>query len=96
MVRAFAMFVLASFMLPAAAQSQPMKKAGHYLFVWTGDQAKQGNDFLAVIDADPASRGYGKLLTSVATDQKSNNAHHTEYSMPAECCSPTITTPTGR
>ena len=83
MVRAFAMFVLASFMLPAAAQSQPMKKAGHYLFVWTGDQAKQGNDFLAVIDADPASRGYGKLLTSVATDQKSNNAHHTEYSMPA-------------
>ena len=28
---------------------------GHYLFVFTGDQAKQGNDFLAVIDAVAAS-----------------------------------------
>jgi hypothetical protein len=55
---------------------------GHYLFVFTGDQAKQGNDFLAVIDADPASASYGHLLTSVVTDQKSVRPHHTEYVMP--------------
>jgi hypothetical protein len=44
---------------------------------------KQGNDFLLVMDADPGSPSYGKLVTSVATDQKSMKAHHTEYEMPA-------------
>ena len=57
--------------------------AAHYLFVWTGDQAKQGNDFLTVIDADPASKTYGKLVTTAATDIKSVRIHHTEYEMPA-------------
>lgn len=57
--------------------------AGHYLFVWTADQAKQNNDFLAVIDADPASRTYGKLVSGVGTDIKSVRIHHTEYEMPA-------------
>ena len=56
---------------------------GHYVFVWTADEAKQGNDFLAVIDADPASAGYGKLVAGVGTDIKSVQAHHTEYEMPA-------------
>ena len=56
---------------------------GQYLFVFSGDQAGKGKDFLAVIDADPASPGYGKLLTSVATDQASIRPHHTEYEMPA-------------
>jgi hypothetical protein len=56
---------------------------GHYLFVWTADQAKQGNDFLIVIDADPASATYGKLVTGVGTDLKSVRIHHTEYEMPA-------------
>jgi DNA-binding IclR family transcriptional regulator len=36
-----------------------------------------------VIDADPASPTYGQLLASAATDQTSNNPHHTEYWMPA-------------
>ncbi len=35
-----------------------------------------------VIDADPASPDYGKLVSSVATDQKSVNPHHTNYEMP--------------
>ena len=56
---------------------------GHYLFVWAGDQDKQGNDFLAVINADPGSPEYGRLVTSVGTDQKSVRIHHTEYEMPA-------------
>ena len=56
---------------------------GHYVFVWTADEAKQGNDFLAVIDADPASAGYGKLVAGAGTDIKSVQAHHTEYEMPA-------------
>src|SRR4029079_4871367 len=65
------------------AWTAPSRAApGHYLFVFTGDQAKQGNDFLAVIDADPASASYGHLLTRVVTDQKSVSPHHTEYVMP--------------
>jgi hypothetical protein len=56
---------------------------GHYMYAWAGDAAKKGNDFLAVIDADPASASYGKLITSVATDQQTMLAHHTEYWMPA-------------
>jgi len=66
-----------------AAHSSATAKPGHYLFVWTGDPAKAGHDFVAVIDADPTSPDYGKLVASVATDQKTVNAHHTEYVMPA-------------
>lgn len=67
------------------AQSQEQKAAvpGHYLFAWTGDAAGKGNDFLAVINADPASPSYGHLVTTVVTDQQTMYAHHTEYTMPA-------------
>src|SRR5580704_9271624 len=57
--------------------------AGHYLFAWTGDADKKGMDFLAVIDADPASPAYGKLITTLVTDQPTMRVHHTEYVMPA-------------
>src|SRR6202161_3057334 len=40
-------------------------------------------DFLAVIDADPASPTYGKLITTLVTDQPTMRVHHTEYVMPA-------------
>jgi hypothetical protein len=67
----------------AQAQEQKPTAQGHYLFAWTGDVAKKGNDFLAVIDADPASPSYGHLVTTVATDQQTVRIHHTEYTMPA-------------
>ena len=72
-------------LVPASANAAGPNAAGsgHYLFVWTGDQAKQGNDFLSVIDADPGSPRYGKLVTTLATDIKSVRIHHTEYEMPA-------------
>jgi hypothetical protein len=57
--------------------------ADHYLLVWAGDRDQKGNDFLAVIDAEPSSPAYGRLLTTVATDQQTVRVHHTEYSMPA-------------
>ncbi len=67
----------------ASAPSNAARKAGHYLFVFTGDQAGKANDFLAVLDADPTSPSYGQVLTSVVTDQVSVRPHHTEYEMPA-------------
>ena len=66
--------------LPLLSQEQP---ARHYLFAWTGDLAGKGNDFLAVIDADPSSPSYGHLVTSLGTDQRTMTVHHTEYTMPA-------------
>jgi hypothetical protein len=84
---------------PMHSQEQKPTASGHYLFAWTGDAANWragcsancgaegregwGNDFLAVIDADPASRSYGRLVTTVTTDQQTMNVHHTEYTMPA-------------
>lgn len=66
-------------------QSQDHKTtaADDYLFVWTGDADHKGNDFLAVIDADPSSASYGRLVTTLATDQQTMRVHHTEYTMPA-------------
>lgn len=55
----------------------------HYLFAWAGDTAGRGDDFIAVIDADPDSPGYGKLIASAASGIPSRQVHHTEYWMPA-------------
>ncbi|MBV8496829.1 MAG: hypothetical protein JO361_08615 [Gammaproteobacteria bacterium] len=66
---------------PAEAPRDPSH--GHYLIVWVGDHAGKGNDFLAVIDADPASASYGHLVTTLPTDQRTELVHHTEYTMPA-------------
>ncbi|HEX6879640.1 MAG TPA: hypothetical protein VF135_04680 [Terriglobales bacterium] len=62
---------------------QQAQASGHYMFAWTGDVSQKGNDFLAVIDADPKSAKYGQLVASVETDQKTAMVHHTEYVMPA-------------
>jgi hypothetical protein len=69
--------------LPAYARAATAPASGHYLFAWTGDEKSQGNDFLAVIDADPDSATYGKLITTLGTDQQTVRIHHTEYVMPA-------------
>lgn len=61
----------------AAAPAPP-----HALFVWAGDKEKKGNDFLLVLDADPRSPQYGRLLTTLETDQRTVRPHHTEYTMP--------------
>lgn len=77
--------VALAFCVVTVAQSHGQKgpTPGHYLFAWTGDAAGKGNDFLAVIDADPGSPSYGHLVTTVATDQATQYVHHTEYTMPA-------------
>jgi hypothetical protein len=53
------------------------------MFAWAGDVAQEGNDFLAVIDADPKSASYGQLVATAVTNQQTGQVHHTEYSMPA-------------
>src|SRR6185436_3237507 len=65
------------FLLLAFGLSGLACASDHYLFAWTGDEKKEGNDFLAVIDANPDSSSYGKLVASVGTDQKTVRIHHT-------------------
>lgn len=85
MLRFLTALALASSLLglPAAAAEPDAAASRHFLFVWAGDAAKQGNDFLLVVDADPDSPGFGRMVTSLETDQKSVRPHHTEYTMPA-------------
>ena len=82
MLRTGFVFVALLLALNLHAQPAPDNVAGHYLLVWSGDHAKKDNDFLAVIDADPVSKNYGRLVTTLATDQKTDRVHHTEYTMP--------------
>ena len=56
---------------------------GPFLFMWTGDADRKASDFLAVIDANPASPGYGSVVASVPTGEVGTHPHHTEDVMPA-------------
>jgi hypothetical protein len=58
----------------ASANSTPSQ----YLYVWAGDFARTGSDFLAVIDAAPASTTYGQIVGSVPTGKVGQDPHHTE------------------
>ncbi len=77
------LLIVSAFVLWTGSRAAGPKATGHYIFAWTGDPANKANDFLAVIDADPASTSYGHLVTTAVTDQPTMYAHHTEYTMPA-------------
>jgi hypothetical protein len=82
MWRRFASATLGALLLSAGAATAAAP--GHYLFAWAGDTAGRGEDFMAVVDADPASPGYGKLVASAASGIRTHQVHHTEYWMPEE------------
>lgn len=50
-----------------------------YLLIWAGDQARKASDFLAVVDFDPSSTDYGKVLKTVPLPNPGdagNEPHH--------------------
>lgn len=55
-----------------------------YVFLWAGDSAGVASDFLAVIDADPRSAQYGRIVASLPTGAAGTHPHHTEAEMPAD------------
>src|SRR5581483_2915795 len=71
------LFVGFLLLLSAGTHVQP----GSYLFVWAGDDNRQSSDFLAVLDADPASARYGEIVASAAVPGPSGTPHHTEGEM---------------
>jgi hypothetical protein len=73
-----------------AAKPSPALPA-NYLAVWAGPQEHMEGDkvmtpggpsFVAIIDADTASPGYGSLVTSVPIGDMSMMPHHMEYTFP--------------
>jgi selenium-binding protein 1 len=53
------------------------------LYVWTRDADGKDSDFLSVVDADPRSATYGKIVTTVPTNSAGNEAHHFGYTADA-------------
>jgi hypothetical protein len=76
------MIVAAVLIACGACSSAP--SSGNYLFVWAGDSAGVASDFLAVIDANPASPQYGAVLKALPVGMTGTHPHHTEAVMPAD------------
>jgi len=66
-----------------APAAKPTSPPGSYLFLWAGDADDKASDFLAVIDADPASPRYGAIVASLPTGDAGTHPHHTEHEMSA-------------
>jgi methanethiol oxidase len=80
-------------MLPAAIAAGPAfapdesifvknLKAGErekILYVWTRDADHKQSDFLAVVDVDPKSKSYSKVIGTAPTNSIANEAHHFGY-----------------
>jgi hypothetical protein len=50
----------------------PLFTGEPYLVVWAGDADRQSSDFLAVLDADPTSPSYGKVLKTYPVRSRGN------------------------
>jgi hypothetical protein len=76
--------LLTTVLLAIAACNRAPKTPDQYVYVWAGDSAAKASDFLAVIDANPASPQYGAVLASLPTGSVGSHPHHTEAEMPAD------------
>ncbi|MGH7587619.1 MAG: hypothetical protein ACRELU_03395 [Gemmatimonadota bacterium] len=65
--------------LEAAAEAPQLTR---HLHIWAGDADRADPDFLAVLDADPDSPGYGQVIATVPTGRTGSWPHHTEHRMP--------------
>ena len=63
-----------------AAAAKP--EVSQYLFVWAGDSARQSTDFLTVVDANPSSPSYGRVVSTAPVGETGTMPHHTEYEFP--------------
>ena len=68
--------------LSSAAVAAADRAAAQYLYAWAGDDDEKDSDFLAVIDADPASSNYGQVIATAQTGAKATMPHHVEYETP--------------
>jgi hypothetical protein len=71
-------------LLFVAACSGRVDRPSRYLYVWAGTMSggSPGLDMITVLDADPASATYGKVLDALTVDSSGKMPHHSEYSLP--------------
>lgn len=60
----------------------PPGGSARWLFAWAGDVDRRDSDFLAILDADPGSPGYGEVVATLPVDRRGSHPHHTEHRMP--------------
>src|ERR1700730_13171133 len=63
----------------AVGERSNIGAAPRYLFICAGDQARQAPDFLAVVNFNEHSEGYGKIIATApfpATNATGNEPHH--------------------
>jgi hypothetical protein len=68
-----------SLSLPAQA-----RRSSDLLYLWTASADSTQPDFLAVVDARPEAKTYGRVITTLAVPGRKNGPHHTEHEMPAD------------
>ena len=74
---------LAALALLTASGGAP--RPARFLYVWAGTGHEQGGTgFIAVLDADPASRDYGRIVRAEQVTEHAVMPHHTEYVLPAD------------
>jgi len=68
----------------AAPPSSEAKPSRSYIYTWAGDDDRRAgdSDFLAVIDADPASSTYARVVATAPVRAVGTMPHHTELAMP--------------
>jgi hypothetical protein len=69
---------------PPDAAGRTQTSGSRYLFVWAGDADRTDADFLSVLDADPASRTYGAVVTTLPVPASGTYPHHTDHQMPPD------------
>jgi methanethiol oxidase len=55
-----------------------------FVYVWTRDATGEASDFIAVVDADPASATFGEIVSTAPTGSTNNEAHHFGYTESAD------------
>jgi hypothetical protein len=75
--------LIAGLALLAAPGGAP--RPARFLYVWAGTGHEHGGTgFIAVLDANPASPGYGRIVGAAQVTDHAVMPHHTEYALPAD------------
>lgn len=87
--RAFAISAFCSLIVVgcmSTSDSGLAKAPSRYLYVWagTGHDSTPGLNMVTVLDANPASKGYGAVLAALTVDSSGLMPHHTEVVLPAK------------
>ncbi|MEP0393310.1 MAG: hypothetical protein ABJ205_04580 [Erythrobacter sp.] len=67
---------------PVPENSIPLSGASPHLLLLVGDQDEQDEDFITILNVDPASEQRGQPLGSTPIGYKASMVHHMEYEAP--------------